>query len=124
MITLATDFALNNLSTGDVAALHELIKAFGSSKIDVVNVVEDAAWKTNEAGEKMMKGLIPETELDFHYIKEDTPQEGIINFVATNSTDILCLVKRHHGLVYRIFNNSTVNKVMSKSIKAILVLHD
>ena len=123
VITLATDFALK-LSAGDVTALHELVKAFGSSKVNVVNVVEDAAWKTNEAGEELMRQLIPGTELDFQYIKEDTPTEGIVHFVAASATDILCLVKRHHGVVYRIFNSSTVNKVMGKSVKAILVLHE
>jgi nucleotide-binding universal stress UspA family protein len=123
VITLATDFS-TDLSAGDVTALKELIKAFGSSKINVVNVIEDAAWKTNVAGEGLMKQLIPGTQLDFQYIKEDTPSEGIVHFVAASATDILCLVKRHHGVVYRIFNTSTVNKVMGRSIKAILVMHE
>lgn len=123
VITLATDFS-SNLSTGDVTALRELIKAFASKKVNVLNVVEEAAWTVNEAGETKLRELIPGTELDFQYIKEDTPTEGIINFVVASGTDILCLVKRHHGVVYRIFNVSTVNKVMNKSIKAILVMHE
>lgn len=122
VFTLATDFT--NLSTGDVTALRELVKAFGSSKINVVNVVEDPAWKTNEAGEALLKQLIPGPQLDFQYIKEDSPTEGIVHFIASSATDILCLVKRHHGVVYRIFNTSTVNKVLGKSIKAILVMHE
>src|ERR1700759_3204244 len=48
VITLATDFS-TTLSSGDVTALKELVKAFGSSKVNVVNIVEDPAWKTNEA---------------------------------------------------------------------------
>lgn len=122
VITLATDFT--NLSTGDVTALRELVKAFGSTKVNVVNVVEDPAWKTNEAGEAKLKELVPGPQLDFQYIKEDSPTDGIVHFIASSGTDILCLVKRHHGVVYRIFNTSTVNKVMGKSIKAILVMHE
>ena len=122
VITLATDFS--NLSSGDVTALRELVKAFGSNKVNVVNVVEDAILKTNEAGEALLKQMIPGAELDFQYIKEDTATEGIVHFVAGSGTDILCLVKRHHGLVYRLFNTSTVNKVMGKSLKAILVMHE
>lgn len=122
VITLATDFS--SPSSGDVTALRELVRAFGSTKVNVVNVVEDAILKTNEAGEEALKRLIPGTELDFQYIKEDTPTEGIVHFVASSGTDILCLVKRHHGVVYRIFNTSTVNKVMGKSVKAILVMHE
>lgn len=107
-----------------MTALRELVRAFGSKKVNVVNIVEEAAWTTNEAGETRLKDMVPGTELEFQYIKEDTPTEGIIHFVASSGTDILCLVKRHHNVVYRIFNTSTVNKVMDKSIKAILVMHE
>lgn len=123
VITLATDFS-STLSSGDVTALAELIKAFGSKQINILNVVEEAAWTTNADGEARLKEMFPGTGLEFHYIKEDSPTEGIVHFVASSGTDILCLVKRHHGVVYRIFNISTVNKVMGKSIKAILVMHE
>lgn len=122
-ITLATDFEAD-LSAVDVHALNELILAFGSEKLNIVNVIEGPEWKTNEAGENKMKTLIDKTELEFKYIKENSPIEGIINFIVSSETDILCLVKHHHNLVYRIFNKSTVNKVMDRSIKAILVLHE
>lgn len=123
VITLATDFS-SNLSAEDVNALHEMAIAFGTAKLNVVNVLESPEWKTNAPGEAALKALLPKTELEFTYIKESSPIEGIINFIVSSETDILCLVKRHHGLVYRIFNTSTVNKVMNRSIKAILVLHE
>src|ERR1700748_926262 len=50
VITLATDFS-SDLSPEDVNALNELILAFGSEKLNVVNV-QSSEWKTNEAGEK------------------------------------------------------------------------
>ncbi|HEY4335684.1 MAG TPA: universal stress protein [Puia sp.] len=123
VITLATDFS-STLSAGDITALRELVKAFSSTDVHVVNIVEDAAWTTNEAGETRLKEMFPGTGLEFHYIKEDSPTEGIVHFVASSGTDILCLVKRHHGVVYRLFNTSTVNKVLDKSLKAILVMHE
>jgi nucleotide-binding universal stress UspA family protein len=123
VITLATDFSAD-LSSEDVNALNELIKAFGSEQLTVLNVVEGPDWKTNENGEMNFKKLIENVTLDFKYIKESNPIEGIMNFVVSNQTDILCLVKHHHNLVYRIFNKSTVNQVMNRSIKAILVLHE
>jgi len=123
VITLATDFS-TGLSAGDVTALRELVRAFGTTRVNVVNVVEDPAWKTNSAGEEKLRKLVPGTELDFQYIKEDSTTDGIVHFVAASGTDILCLVKKHHGVVYRIFNTSTVNRVMGKSIKAILVMHE
>lgn len=121
-ITLATDFS-STPSAEDVNALNELIRAFGAEKLNVVNIVEGAAWTTNQAGEESLKVLIPNAILEFRYLKEDSTTEGINNFIVASETDIICLVKRHHGLVYRLFNTSTVNKVLSRSIKAVLVLH-
>ncbi len=123
IITLATDYS-THLSPNDVTALNELIKAFKSEKIEVLNVLESPEWKTNEAGEDSLKALITNVAFDFKYISENSKIEGIMNFIVSNNTDILCLVKHHHNLVYRIFNKSTVNKVMNRSIKAILILHE
>jgi nucleotide-binding universal stress UspA family protein len=123
VITPASDFDAD-LSVEDVSALTELMKAFGSRKLTVVNVIEGPEWKTNEKGETHFKQLLSDVELSFNYIRESNPLDGIMRFVVSNQTDILCVVKHHHNLVYRIFNRSTVNQVMNRSIKAILVLHE
>jgi nucleotide-binding universal stress UspA family protein len=123
VITLATDFS-SKLSPEDVNALNELILAFKSETLNVLNILETAEFKTNEAGENTLRDLIKNTDLEFKYIQEDNAKEGIMNYIQGNNTDILCLVKRHHNMVYRIFNRSTVNQVMNKSVKAILVLHE
>jgi len=123
VITLASDFEAH-LSKEDINALNELIHAFGTRKMTVVNVIEGPEWKTNEKGEAHFRELLPETELSFSYIRENNATEGIMRFVVSNNTDILCVVRHHHNLVYRIFNRSTVNQVMNRSIKAMLVLHE
>jgi len=123
VITLATDFS-STLSSTDINALNELIQAFNSEKITVLNIIETPEWKTNEAGENTLKALIKNTTLEFKYVQEDSAKEGLLNFIIGNNTDILCVVKRHHNMVYRLFNRSTVNQVMNKSVKAILVLHE
>ena len=103
------------------SCLHCLLACY---RLNVVNIVESATWTANEEGEAKLKSVLNGTALDFKYIKEDNPIEGILNFIVSSETDIVCLVKRHHGLVYRIFNTSTVNKVLNRSVKAILVLHE
>jgi nucleotide-binding universal stress UspA family protein len=123
VITLSTDFS-TQLSGEDVVALNELILAFKSGKLNVLNIIEKADWKTNEEGEQALKKLIPHTTLEFSYIVEGNPIGGIMNYIVSNKTDIICVVKHHHNLVYRIFNRSTINQVMNRSIKAILVLHE
>lgn len=122
VITLATDF-YEELSAEDVTALNELILAFKSDKLNVLNVIEGEEWKTNEAGENKMKALIKNTALDFKYITEDSATEGITNFIQGNHTDILCLVKQHRNFLFSLFNRSTVSQVMNKAVKAVLVLH-
>jgi nucleotide-binding universal stress UspA family protein len=123
VITLATDFA-SDFSSEDISALNEILEAFGSDRLTVLNVVDGPDWKKNESGEDKINKSIKTTRLDFVYIKESNPLEGIMNFVVSNQTDILCVVKRHHNIIYRIFNRSTVNQVLNRSIKAILVLHE
>jgi nucleotide-binding universal stress UspA family protein len=123
VITLATDFN-SNLSAEDVNALNELIHAFSLKKLNVVNVIEGPDWKTNETGENKLRILIDKADLEFKYISENSTTDGIMNFIVSSQTDILCIVKHHQNLIYRIFNRSTVNQVMNRSIKAILVLHE
>lgn len=124
VITLATDFS-TQLSDEDVAGLKELINGCRPEKVNVLNIIDEGAkWGTNEAGEAELKNLIPDTEIDFRYIQEDNTLEGIMNYIVSSETDILCLVKHHHNIIYRLFNRSTVNQVMNRSVKAILILHE
>jgi nucleotide-binding universal stress UspA family protein len=123
IITLATDYE-TRLSAQDVNALNEMVKAFGSDKMQVLYVGEKSEGKSIETGESRLRSLIKHTELEFNYISDKRPLNGIMDFVETHETDILCLVKHHHNIVYRLFNRSTVNQVMNRSVKAILVLHE
>jgi len=92
--------------------------------MQVLYVVEKADLKRIETEESRLRSLIKNTELEFNYLNNSRPLNGIMDFVEKNNTDILCLVKHHHNIVYRLFNRSTVNQVMNKSVKAILVLHE
>jgi nucleotide-binding universal stress UspA family protein len=123
MITLATDFD-TKLSAVDVNALNELIKAFDSKKMQVLYVADKPDDKRIAAGEDKLRKLIPRTELAFNYISNSSTLNGIMAFIDSDHTDILCLVKHHHNIVYRLLTRSTVNQVMNKSVKAILVLHE
>jgi len=122
VITLATDFAAK-LSSSDFNGLNRILEASRSEKLDVLNIIEDPQWKTNKEGEEGLRKQI-NTKLDFNYITENNTAEGIMNYIISSKTDILCLVKHHHNIIYRIFNRSTVNQVMNRSIKAVLVLHE
>ena len=68
--------------------------------------------------------MIQHAELEFSYIHDSSPLNGIMNFIDKNQTDILCMVKHHHNVVYRLFNLDTVNRVMNRTVKAVLVLHE
>jgi len=117
-ITLATDYE-TKLSSTDVAALNEMVKAFKLAAMEVLYVEEKSDAKHLQAGEARLK-----TTLNFNYLKDSSPFSGIMGFIERNETDILCLVKHHHNIIYRLFNRSTVNQIMNHSVKAILVLHE
>lgn len=124
LITLATDFE-TTLSEKDVRALNEMIKGFKSKKMQVIYVAEKPDENHILAGESKIKALIEEkTEIHFNYINDSSTTNGIMDFIKDSHTDILCLVKHHHNILYRLFTRSTVNQVMNKSVKAILVLHE
>ncbi len=123
IITLATDYE-TRLSADDVNALNEMVKAFGSEKLKVLYVNDKSDKKNIETGENKLRELIKDIELEFNYISDSRPLNGIMDFIENNKTDILCLVKHHHNIVYRLFNRSTVNQVMKRLVTAILVLHE
>ncbi|WP_374949166.1 universal stress protein [Mucilaginibacter sp.] len=122
-ITLATDHE-TRLSAEDVNALNEIVKAFNLQQMQVLYVDGSSDEQYIATGEEKLKKLIRHTTLHFNNLQDTTPIAGIMNFVEKSQTDILCLVKHHHNVIYRLFNRSTVNQVMNRSVKAILVLHE
>lgn len=123
VITLATDFS-TELSATDVHILKEVIQAFETDVLHVLNVMDKLDISPAITGERLLKDYFKPVALQFNYISHSSTTDGIMDFVVNNKTDILCVVKHHHNMLYRIFNRSTVNQVMNKSIKAILVLHE
>ncbi len=123
MITLATDYE-TRLSAEDVNVLNEMVKAFNSGKMQVLYVAEKTGPAYLETNEEKLRTLIKPAELEFNYISNNSPLNGIMAFIETHRTDMLCLVKHHHNIFYRLFTRSTVNQIMNKSVKAILVLHE
>jgi nucleotide-binding universal stress UspA family protein len=127
VITLATDYKTTKLSVRDVKALNRILKLSDPKKLEILHVSErDLDEKLVRNGEKKMRQLLPNVPINFNYVDEDDtrPSYAIVDFVENNQTDILCLVKRNHNMIYRLFASSTVNEVLNRSVKAILVLHE
>lgn len=126
VVTLATDYKTTRLSVRDVKALNQILKATKPKKLEILHISEkDMDPKSIKNGEKKLKEQLPSVEINFNYIDDDgKTSSGIIDFIEQNETDILCLVKRNHNIIYRLFASSTVNEVLNKSIKAILILHE
>jgi len=127
VITLATDYKTTKLSVRDVKALNRILKLSDPKKLEILHVSErDLDEKLVRNGEKKMRQLLPNVTINFNYVDEDDtrPSYAIVDFVENNQTDILCLVKRNHNMIYRLFASSTVNEVLNRSVKAILVLHE
>ncbi len=125
VITLATDYD-TRLSANDVNALNEMVEAFGSGTMQVLYVGEKSELKNVETGESRLQELIKHAKLEFNYVNDSSGTlSGIIDFIENHrETDILCLVKHHHNIVYRLFNRSTVHQVINRTVKAVLVLHE
>ncbi len=122
-ITFATDFE-TRLSAEDVNALNEMVKAFGSDKMHVLYVEEKDGPRNRELQESRLQDLISGTKLDFNYITKRSTLDGIMEFIDSHEIDLLCLVKHHHNVLYRLFSRSMVHQVINRSVKAVLVLHE
>lgn len=123
IITLATDFT-SKLSKEDIEGMKELLSAMGNKKLNILNIFDGQEMKKNEEGEAHWKSILPKIKLDFKYIQETKTLDGILSFIVASQTDIICLVKHHHNMAFRLFNKSTVNQVLNRPIKAVLVLHE
>ena len=124
VITLAADYKTTKLSVRDVKALNQILKVSDPKKLEVLHISDkDTSAKTIENGEKKLKDQLSSVEITFHYVEDDKPSSGIIDFIETNKTDILCLVKHNHNIIYRLFSGSTVDEILNKSVKAVLILH-
>jgi len=123
VITIATDYE-TRFSADDVNAVNELLIAFGAGKLKILYVTEKTDEKHIAVGESRIKDLFKNIELEFNYIRDSSPLNGITAFIEKNETDILCLVKHHHNVVYRLFNFDMVNRVINRTVKAVLVLHE
>ncbi|KPH14378.1 universal stress protein [Chryseobacterium sp. ERMR1:04] len=125
-VALATDYKTTKLSVKDVKALTQILKATDPKRLDVLHIAEKVMdAKSIKNGEKKLKEQIPDVEIKFNYIDDEgKTSNGIIDFIETNETDILCLVKHNHNIIYRLFASSTINEILNKSVKAILVLHE
>ncbi|KMQ65151.1 hypothetical protein ACM46_13285 [Chryseobacterium angstadtii] len=126
VITLATDFKTARLSVKDVKALNQILKVSSPKKLEVLHISEkEIDAKVIKNGEKKLKDQLPSVEINFNYMDDEgKTSNGIIDFIETHETDILCLVKRNHNIIYRLFASSTVNEILNKSVKAVMVLHE
>lgn len=126
VITFATDYKTSRLSVKDAKALNQILKSSSPKRLNVLHISEkDADPKVLSNGEKKLSKLLPSVEINFIYVDDEgKTANGIIDFIEKHETDILCLVKRDQNIIYRLFASSTVNEVLNKTVKAILVLHD
>ncbi|HEX7870651.1 MAG TPA: universal stress protein [Chryseobacterium sp.] len=126
IVTLATDYKTTKLSVKDLKALNQFLKASNPKRLEVLHISEkETDEKTIKNSEKKLQEQIKASEINFNYIDEEgRTSNSIMEFIEENKTDILCLVKRDQNMIYRLFTNSTVDEVLNKSVKAVLVLHE
>ncbi|GAA5089842.1 hypothetical protein GCM10023210_15160 [Chryseobacterium ginsengisoli] len=126
VVTLAADYKTTKLSVRDVKALNQILKSSNPQKLEVLHISDkEMDQKIIKSSEKKLQEQIKASEVNFNYVDEDgKTSNAIIDFIDENKTDILCLVKRNHNMIYRLFTSNTLDEVLNKSVKAILVLHE
>ena len=126
VITLATDYKTTKLSIRDIKAMKQLMRIAAGHRLEALHVTEDDTDpKDLEHEENRLRSIIPTADFHFNYINGDEKtSKEIIDFIKGNQTDILCLVKRNHNIIYSLFGDGTVSAILNKSVNAVLILHE
>jgi nucleotide-binding universal stress UspA family protein len=122
-ITIATDFK-NEQLLSHYTLLAKVIAKFNPF-IQIVNIQKKNCHLSAEmiAG-KMREGL----EWDrynhsFNTIEKDKIEEGIDEFLAEHSTDLLVMVTRRHNFIQKVFVGSHTKKMTHQTKKPLLIFH-
>lgn len=123
-ITLASDYDYDT-TPEKYMLLEDFLQKF-NSKIRVVNVsVKQSEMTPTEALGRLKAGYaFSGYQSEFHTVSEETVEDGIEKFLAKYPTDLLVMLARSHSFFDRLFGKVHTKKMIYRTQKPLLVLHD
>lgn len=123
-IGFACDFK-DIAETTPVAVIMSFQKEF-NAELHILNVgSEDATAKLGTADDvaglyKMFENVKP----SYHFIKHNSPEEGISEFAETNNLDLLIAIPKKHKLLESLFKTSSTKQLVYHSHIPVMCVHE
>lgn len=122
-----TIFAADFLNADAGVIFNKFKKLINGMKvsIDVLHVIDKA--NASVKFEKIETEFIDASKanaIEFHYQPAENPVEGILNYAKGHECDVLVMVRRKHGFVEQLFNESATRKMALHSKNPVLLLQE
>ncbi len=104
----------------------QLAKHF-NAHIYVLNVSEeisDFPLLAEKLKESELEPNILNSEISFHIIQNKDVIEGIKSFIETQTVDLICFIPREHGILSKIFKESTSRKAAFQIDLPLMSIHN
>lgn len=121
-VVLATDFEAE-LDKKSLATLRSLLE-IGPASLDVLHVLAAPGEQPDEKSEANFRKKFDGMELRFNYNFNNDVPTGIANFLENEKTDLVCTIAHPHGVIHRLFVESTSKLLANQTDVPLLVLHD
>lgn len=108
--------------TGMLAEFGRIFKA----KVEIFNVNPTSEPISVETAfeASQLEDYLKETKHSYHQISNKNPEEGITDYIASHSIDLLAMVPRKHSLIEELFKRSLTKKMALHLDIPLLVMHD
>lgn len=121
-VALASDFS------DTVSIPMDVIQKFQmdfNASLDVIHV-----GKTKEVNPEVIikSGVMQEqlkaTNAEYHFISQESTEEGILNFTETNQTDVLIVIPKQYGFFEQLFHKSVTKQLILNSKIPVMAIHE
>ena len=100
--------------------LKELV-TLSNSSLRIISVVKDAKTLDTEKIEARVVSKLRGIDHSIHIVENDTVSGGILDFIDTNETDLLVLIRKNYGFIEGLLHSSVTRKLALHANKPILL---
>lgn len=103
--------------------LNLLLEAYDPA-IDIVNIQKNMNNSSLTKGkETIIRSYFKAYRSSFHIIENENVEDGLFDFAADNSCNLIVTMTRHYNLIERIFHRSLTRQLALHTTLPLLVLH-
>lgn len=92
-----------------------------SCKLNVVTVVEDASTVDKNAINERIASKLEGIDYNINVVENEKVSDGILDFINTNDTDLLVLIRKNYGFIEGLLHSSVTKKLALHANKPMLL---